>query len=165
MEGYSKCIIHYIELCLHHMFLLNIFRMWEFTAYILINATDTRSSTFSWNKVISTARKMKFSVKDFFSKRDQIRTFLQVWPHLLKKSLTENFIVCEVWTLDENVILTEETNLPSFFSPSVFLLNCSNSAYFFGLSVTLYLASNASITSLTVVELVTCRGLRVPLGK
>ena len=33
---------------------------------------------------------MKFSIKDFFSKSDQIRSFLWVWSHLLKKSLMEN---------------------------------------------------------------------------
>ena len=41
-----------------------------------------------------TAQKMKFSIKDFFSKCDQIRSFLQIWSHLLKKSLMENFIFC-----------------------------------------------------------------------
>ena len=34
---------------------------------------------------------MKFSIKDFFSKCDQIRGFLPIWSHLLKKSLMENF--------------------------------------------------------------------------
>ena len=34
---------------------------------------------------------MKFSIKDFFSKCDQIRSFLPIWSHLLKKSLMENF--------------------------------------------------------------------------
>ena len=32
---------------------------------------------------------MKFSIKDFFSKCDQIRSFLWIWSHLLKKSLME----------------------------------------------------------------------------
>ena len=41
-----------------------------------------------------TAQKMKFSIKDFFIKCDQIRSFLRIWSHLLKKSLTENFIFC-----------------------------------------------------------------------
>ena len=36
-----------------------------------------------------TAPKMKFSIKDFFSKCDQIRTKLRIWSHLLKKSLME----------------------------------------------------------------------------
>ena len=35
---------------------------------------------------------MKFSIKDFFSKCDQIRNFLWILSHLLKKSLMENFI-------------------------------------------------------------------------
>ena len=39
---------------------------------------------------------MKLSIKDFFSKRDQIRSFLRIWWHLLKKSLMENFIFCAV---------------------------------------------------------------------
>ena len=44
-----------------------------------------------------TRQKMKFSIKDFFSKCDQIRSFLRIWSHLLKKSLMENFIFCAVW--------------------------------------------------------------------
>ena len=39
---------------------------------------------------------MKFSIKDFFSKCDQIHIFLRIWSHLLGKSLTENFIFCAV---------------------------------------------------------------------
>ena len=30
-----------------------------------------------------TAQKMKFSIKDFLSKYEQIRIFLQIWSHLL----------------------------------------------------------------------------------
>ena len=44
----------------------------------------------------STAQKMKFSIKDFSSKCDQIRSFVQIWSHLLKKSLMTNFIFCAV---------------------------------------------------------------------
>ena len=39
-----------------------------------------------------TAQKMKISIKDFFTKCGQIRRKLQIWPHLLKKCLMENFI-------------------------------------------------------------------------
>ena len=39
---------------------------------------------------LDTAQKMKFSSKDFFSKCDQIRSFL-------KKSLMENSTLCAVW--------------------------------------------------------------------
>ena len=45
---------------------------------------------------MDTAQKMKFSIKDFFSKCDQISRKLWIWSHLLKKSLIENFIFCAV---------------------------------------------------------------------
>ena len=48
--------------------------------------------------VIDTAQKMKFSIKDFFSTCDQIRKKLQIWPHLLRKFLMENFIFGAVRT-------------------------------------------------------------------
>ena len=41
---------------------------------------------------------MKFFIKDFFSKCDQIRSFrifLRIWSRLLKKLLMENFIFRE----------------------------------------------------------------------
>ena len=41
-----------------------------------------------------TAQKMKLSIKDFFSKCDQICRKLWIWSHLLKKSLMESFIFC-----------------------------------------------------------------------
>ena len=40
--------------------------------------------------------KMKFPIKDFFSKCEEINIFLRIWSHLLKKSLMENFIFCAV---------------------------------------------------------------------
>ena len=48
---------------------------------------------------------MKFSIKDFFSKCDQIRRKLQIWSHLLKKSLMENFIFvqCHGLCFDQSV--------------------------------------------------------------
>ena len=44
----------------------------------------------------NTAQKMKFSIKDFSSKCDQIRSFLLIRSHLMKKSLMENLILYEV---------------------------------------------------------------------
>ena len=37
---------------------------------------------------------MKFPTKDFFSKCDQIRNFLRIWSHLLKKSF---FKIFSIW--------------------------------------------------------------------
>ena len=43
---------------------------------------------FSLNAIIKcTAQEIKFSIKDFFSKCNQIHSFLQIWSHLLKKFL------------------------------------------------------------------------------
>ena len=44
-----------------------------------------------------TAQKMKFSIKNFFSKCDQIRRKLPIWSHLLKKSLIEKFIFVQCY--------------------------------------------------------------------
>ena len=64
--------------------------------------TETRED-FSWtqtsrdtiigiNVLSNTAQKMKFSIKDFSSKCDQICRKLRIWSHLLEKFLMENFI-------------------------------------------------------------------------
>ena len=45
-------------------------------------------------------QKMKFSIKDLFTKCDQIGRTLQIWSHLLKKSLMENFNFCAVYPFD-----------------------------------------------------------------
>ena len=43
------------------------------------------------------SQKMKFSIKDFFTKCDQILRKLRISSHLLKKSLLENFFfLCSV---------------------------------------------------------------------
>ena len=47
---------------------------------------------------------MKFSIKDFFCKCDQIRRKLRIWSHLLKKSLMENFVFCGVYLENCSVI-------------------------------------------------------------
>ena len=44
----------------------------------------------------ATGQKMKFSIKDFFSKCEQIHKKLRIWSYLLKKCLMENFVFCAV---------------------------------------------------------------------
>ena len=41
---------------------------------------------------INTAQKIKFSIKNFFNKCDQVCRELRIWSDLLEKSLIENFI-------------------------------------------------------------------------
>ena len=45
------------------------------------------------------AKKVKFPIKDFSSKCDQIRSFLRIWSHLLEKSLMEDLSFCAVLEL------------------------------------------------------------------
>ena len=56
----------------------------------------------------SSHKKMKFSLKNFLSKCEQIRRKLWIYSHLLKKSFTESFIF--LWTVSlgatEHVIST-----------------------------------------------------------
>ena len=54
--------------------------------------------------LVVTAQKMKFSIKDFFSKWDQIRR-----KHFLNKSLMENIIFCAVcWANLETLFMIFE---------------------------------------------------------
>ena len=55
---------------------------------------------------------MKFSIKDFFSKCDQIRWSRRIWSHLLQTSLMENFIFCAVCVAHETL---------TFLNPHIFL--------------------------------------------
>ena len=64
-----------------------------------------------WMMILSssfTAQKMKFYIKDFFSKCDQIRWKLRIWSHSLKKSLLENFIFCAVFLKIRNPFTSGE---------------------------------------------------------
>ena len=57
----------------------------------------------SSNYTKHTAQKLKFPIKDFSSKNDQIRSFLQIWSHLLEESLMKNLIFCQVITSSANL--------------------------------------------------------------
>ena len=59
-----------------------------------------------------TAQKIKFSIKGFFSKCDQIRSFLPIRSHLLKKSLMENIIFCAVYISAVKRIQIRTYNIP-----------------------------------------------------
>ena len=72
-----------------------------------------------------TAQKMRFSIKDFYIKCDQIRSFLGIWSHLPKKSLmkTSFFVPCYVNRVDiEKVIdgYPSKKYRSKFFFQSIF---------------------------------------------
>ena len=78
-------------------------------AYKMGNFTTIGNGLKSLNFVgklcsLHAAQKMKFSVKDFFSKCDKIRRKLRIWSHLLKKYLMENFIFCAVLLTTESYL-------------------------------------------------------------
>ena len=58
-----------------------------------------------------TSQKMKFPIKNFFSKCDQICRRLRIWSHLLKNSFVENFFFCAMIFLD----MLLATRLPHWF--------------------------------------------------
>ena len=53
---------------------------------------------------LNTGQKLKFSIKDFFGKCDQIRNFLRLWLYLLKESLIENFIFVQLKMVCQKVL-------------------------------------------------------------
>ena len=66
-----------------------------FFNYFYYSSSHYRFSVFhDW--YLSLHKKLKFSIKYFFSECDQMRSFLRIWSHLLRKSLMENFILCAV---------------------------------------------------------------------
>ena len=74
-----------------------------------------------------TAQKMKFCIEDFFSKCDQLCSFLRIWSHLLKKSLMENFIFCTVLACNKQYLNKNFYSKMLFKEKqqSVFQRNCS----------------------------------------
>ena len=86
---------------------------------------------------------MKFSIKDFFSKCDQIRNFLRIWSHLLKKSIISNFIFCAVDTtmskllecrVDSSTLLILRTHWRVIFGK---VIRCSTLRLWVGLTISI----------------------------
>ena len=78
------------ELFVYNLLLVFFFRVNEIYMKLDVNVSSNDEKV--------TAQKMKFSVKDSFSKWDQMPSFLRIWSHLLKKPLMENFIFVQ-WVL------------------------------------------------------------------
>ena len=52
----------------------------------------------------------KFSIKDFVTKSEQIRSFLRIWSYLLKKSLMENFLFMQCHSSNSSNSIVDEDN-------------------------------------------------------
>ena len=69
---------------------------------------------------------MKFFIKDFFSKCYQISRKLQIWSHLLKKPLIDNFIFVqygEIWGYFPELVTSQKGQ--NLINDCVILLSCS----------------------------------------
>ena len=53
---------------------------------------------------LNTGQKLKFSIKDFFGKCDQICNFLRLWLYSLKESLIEKFIFVQLKMVYQKVL-------------------------------------------------------------
>ena len=82
MELFAKIVNDWKPIVLANSTILQI---WQGSEY----ASGTSSSRERDSRWLTT-QKMKFSVKDSFSKCDQIRRKLRIWSHFLKKPLMEN---------------------------------------------------------------------------
>ena len=74
--------------------------LWTYFAHCSsVSIVNIEHVTAGWEEAI-TAQKMKFSIKDFFSKCDKISNFWRISSHLLRKSLMENLIfLCSALSL------------------------------------------------------------------
>ena len=70
------------SLCFKHVYSL------DYLFFFNFNYENTRTIT---------TQRIRFSVKDFFSKCDQIQNDLRIWSHLLKNFLMEHFIFCALY--------------------------------------------------------------------
>ena len=107
-----------------------IIKFWQYWAdcisravYSLIFCADYISRTQNINMH---GTKIKFPIKDFFSKCDQIRRKLRFWSQLLKKSLVENFTISAVM---ENLKAHFITSL-AFLIKNTYMLYCFALFYF-----------------------------------
>ena len=69
-------------------------------------------------KCLSVNHHRNFPLRIFFSKYDQVCSFLQIWSHLLKKSLMKNFIFVQ-WILrdlSEQLFYRTPTNVCLYIS-------------------------------------------------
>ena len=86
------------------------------------------------NYSLVTTEKKKFSIKDFFSICDQIRSFLRFWSHLLKKSwvgirIDRFYLICSQLLL---LFFLEVYSMNAFLNDQINIFCCKHlKCYFF----------------------------------
>ena len=132
--------------------------------FTLLKYSNVRSGNKTFEMLCNTVRKKKFFIEDFFSKFDRISPSMQIWSHLLKKFLMENFIFVEcknvirgvkIWNNTTNmaclvVFWKQEQRDVSLF-PDLF---CSNYKTIFQLNVLVISILSALYVRLTHFHLV-----------
>ena len=84
------------------------------------------SGTYRHVHDLNATQKMKFSIRNFFCKCNQICRFQRIWSHLLKKSFTENFIFCIVkcsWDFHMTLGISSEYTVNFLISLSAYCKN------------------------------------------
>ena len=79
--------------------------------------------------LFNTAQKVKFSIKDLSSECEKIRSFLRIWSHLLKKSLTKIFTFCTLYVADCQVLPTFSWDFSKVSQQLLFLILGNNILY------------------------------------
>ena len=128
-------IFHLLTICLNkHQILLNCF-LWlfvpeKFPSVLFIRNFSIRMFSIDvylktvahffqliyTSEIIATCTVLKFCIKNIFSKCDKNCSFLQIWSHLLKKFLIENFIFCAVLRIFW-ILLTHFKSMDYFYTP------------------------------------------------
>ena len=97
LRSFIRAAFSAFKVCCHYIVVIS-YRIWvlKFSVLVLLDTSPIRSLRYN----TFPSRKMKSFIKNFFIKYHQIRSFVRIWLHLLKKSLMENFIFCVVflWT-------------------------------------------------------------------
>ena len=71
---------------------ISVYKLYQVDQLFWTAAFILKTFKLSFTNTFKHCTKKKFSMKDFFSKRDQIRRLFRIWSYLLKKFFMENII-------------------------------------------------------------------------
>ena len=71
---------------------ISVYKLYQVDQWFWTAAFILKTFKLSFTNTFKHCTKKKFSMKDFFSKCDQIRSLFRIWSYLLKKFFMENII-------------------------------------------------------------------------